>query len=162
MTHRRILIVHHERVLQDVLTAMLENPTTEITCASSGGLGAVMMSEKLYDLVLINGFLPDMPSVELAVLAANENIPSLFLSGWGRTNAELARYGFPSIKRPYNWVELHSATDQAIRESQINILKVKASAARFLANLAALEFEVDKTRTSINEILAKLGGRRLH
>lgn len=74
-------------------------------------------------------------------------------------NIQLRRWGFPCLPYPFEAEELYCASAQAVREAQINMIKIKSSAGRMLANVAELELDVTETRRTINEILSKLNSR---
>jgi DNA-binding response OmpR family regulator len=91
-----------------------------------------------YDLALINATLPDMSGIVLATIAASENIPVLLMSGDAAMNLQLERHGFPYMQEPFGSEQLIRVANQVIRDAQMNILKVKVSAARMQTNTAVL------------------------
>lgn len=118
-----------------------------------------MLSGGCYDLALIGVALPDIGGIELATFAANENVPAVLLSADAAMNIQLERWGVPCLPYPFDAEELYRASNQAVREAQINMIKVKVSAGRMLANVAALELDVAEAQQTIDEILAKLNSR---
>jgi DNA-binding response OmpR family regulator len=149
----RFLIVHHDPASRDLVKDMAERTDAEVTSTSSGTLGAALIRGGSYDLALIDLALPDMGSIELAIFAANENVPTVLLSAHPAMNRQLERSGFPYLPCPFNAAELRSISSRTIHETQINVSKYKASAGRLLTNVAALKLDLTDSQGMINEVL---------
>jgi DNA-binding response OmpR family regulator len=155
---QRVLVVHHDADVRETTREMMQRGKAELSSASSGALAAAMLTNEDYDLALIDAALTDLGSIELATLAANENVATLLLSADRAMNIQLDRYGFPYLREPFSWKELQTASNRAVREAQINILKVKAAVGRMIANATALSVDVAGSQQLIEEILARLNG----
>jgi DNA-binding NtrC family response regulator len=110
-----------------------------------------MIAKGGFDLAVIDGRLPDMSGLALAELAANENIPVILMSGDAGTLLEFHRFGYQFLAKPFTLVALLSASSQVMNESRENILRVKASAAKMLANTNILRAELARSRKLLDE-----------
>jgi hypothetical protein len=83
------------------------------------------------------------------------NIPVLIVSGHPEINDRLRHFGYPCLAKP---IGLDSLCAEAVRvtgESRENIWRVKASAAKMLANTEALSAAELESRRLLREIKAQ-------
>jgi CheY-like chemotaxis protein len=153
---KKVLLVEDEPLICDlVVDCFSDLPEAEITCAGNGVLGAQMIVGSHFDLALIDVGLPQISGLELAGLAANENIPVLLISGHPGVNDELQRFGYPYLAKPFGLDDLQREALRVIAESRENVCRVKASAERMLANTKALSAAVTESTRLLREIKAQ-------
>jgi DNA-binding response OmpR family regulator len=139
----KILVVDDESMICNVVMDCLQEwPGVEVDCALSGKLAAQKLRAVHYDLVLIDGMLPEISGLALAEIAANENTPVLLLSGHPDLNQTLQTFGYPYLPKPFSLTQLLAESKRVTAEASENIRCVKAAAARMKANTEALKAAV--------------------
>ena len=98
-----------------------------------------MITSTRFDLALIDAVLPGVSGIELAELAANENIPALLTSGHPEVCQTLDRFHFPHLKKPFDLDALVAEARSIMRETEENIRRVQSSAAEMRAKTEALK-----------------------
>jgi DNA-binding NtrC family response regulator len=152
----RVLLIEDEQMICDVITDCFgEQFSTEVVCARNGMLGARMIAGSRFDLAIIDVGLPQISGLELAVYAANENIPVLLISGHPGVTEKLARFGYPYLEKPFALDALHTEALRVISESRENIQRVKSSAEKMQAGAEALSAALKETRRLLAEIKAQ-------
>lgn len=153
---KKILLIDDDPLVCDLIVDWFADKFgTEVLCPRHGILGARMMLSSYFDLAIIDADLPEISGLELAAFAANENIPVLLVSGHPGTSDQLERLRYPFLAKP---LTLHKLTAEAVRviaESQENIRRVRAQAAKMLANTEALSAEVAESRRLLREVKAQ-------
>jgi DNA-binding response OmpR family regulator len=148
----KILVIDDEPVVCDVLVEYLgELPDTEVHCARSGVEGAEKLQNERFDLALIDCLLPEISGLKLATLAANENIPVLFISGDPETNNKLERFGHTYLTKPFSLDQLRAELKRVIAETSANIARVKASADQLLAKTETLKTVIAESQRLLEE-----------
>ena len=154
---RSILIVHDDPDLRWAMTDAMRETDANVVSASSGRVGAQMIAYEKYDLALIAALLPDVPAIELAGLAANQNIPVLFISSGTAVDLELLQSGVRFLPRSFDLKDLISASERAIRDTRDTIARVQDSAARLAANLAGLNMQIAASYERLGALQASIG-----
>jgi DNA-binding response OmpR family regulator len=156
----RVLIVEKEPVFCDaVADGVRAGLGAVVESVSTGQLGAAMIVKGGFDLAVIAGRLPDMSGLDLAGLAANENIPVLMISGDAEILLTLQRFGFQFLVKPFTISSLLQASSKAIDESQENIRQVRESAVKMHANTQLLRAAIARSRRFLDESEAKWRAR---
>ncbi len=85
-----ILVVDDERGIREMLQAVLQDEGLAVTCAASGEEALAALSRELFDLILLDVWLPGMDGLEVMsqVRAAGHRMPVVIISG--HASAELA------------------------------------------------------------------------
>jgi DNA-binding response OmpR family regulator len=132
---RQVLIIDDDTMVCDVITEAFEEwPDTNVTCAHDGLEGAAKLRERHFDLALIDGSLPGLSGIQLTAIAADENTPTLLLSGDHDINQTAAAFGFPYLAKPFSLHELLLSSRDTLAQARENVVRVRASAARLQAS----------------------------
>jgi len=134
-----ILLIDDDQLVCDVIGDYLQSYDMMVHCACSGELGAEMLAKHNYDLAIIDVTLRGMSGLDLAAIAANGNTSVLLTSGCPEANLKLHRFDYPFLVKPFTLDALRIAAARVISEHLENLARVKASAARMLANTKALK-----------------------
>jgi DNA-binding response OmpR family regulator len=129
-----------------------EWPDTGVTCAGDGLAGARKLRNQHYDLALVDGSLRGFSGIELAEVAANENIPVLVLSGHPDINATAAAFGFPHLAKPFSIKDLLACSKQEVARASENVARVKASAALLQASLEKAKQTVARSQALVAKL----------
>jgi DNA-binding NtrC family response regulator len=149
----KVLLVQYDNLLNYLIPEGLRHGLDADVAVVETGLKALDMIEREhFDIALINATLPDIPGLRVAQVAANQDIPSLLLSGHPEISAELLRHGFPFLQKPFSLDVLVQETKNVIQETRNNIRRVTESAMKLQQNLAALTAEIAKTRQSMDKL----------
>jgi DNA-binding response OmpR family regulator len=154
----KILLVQDDPGFRDDISDYLKNrATVELAHAPTGAQGAAMIAGGSFDVAVIDANLPDMSCIELAKLAANENIPVLMLSGNRRVSEELRRLDYRFLETPCSADVLLSESRRLLREREENIGPVRSSTAIAERSLRALRAEVTEAYRLFDAIVLQLG-----
>jgi DNA-binding NtrC family response regulator len=156
MRHEPGLRIEDEQMICDVIADCFGEPfSAEVVCARNGMQGARMIAGPRFDLAIIDVGLPQISRLQLAVCAANENIPMLLISGHPGVPEKLARFGYPYLEKPFALDALHAEAIRVISESRENIQQVKSSAEKMQAGAEALSAALKEARRLLAEIKAQ-------
>jgi DNA-binding NtrC family response regulator len=156
---RKILVIDDEHVVCDVIADAFEDwPGAQVTCVQKVGQGAQRLRAEKYDLALIDALLPEIPGLELAVLAVNENTPVVLLSGHPEITETLAGCNFPHLAKPFALADLMEKSREAVEDSLRNIARVRESFEIMKAHDKALRSALEESRRLLEE--AALGRKR--
>jgi two-component system, NtrC family, nitrogen regulation response regulator NtrX len=90
LSHAHILLVDDERGIREQLEGILRDEGFLVTAAASGEEGLAALSRELFDLILLDIWLPGMDGIEVLrqVRAGGHDVPVVVISG--HASAELA------------------------------------------------------------------------
>lgn len=118
--------------------------------------GQQLIAQKHFDLALIEVVLPDVAGIELAALAANQNVPVLLLSENSVSTDHARRLGYPYLEKPFDvdllvaeLVALMQRTRHAVREAA-------ASGHRMVSAMQSLAAEVNEANRRFDLIMSRL------
>ena len=152
----KLLIIDDEPMVCLMLTDAFEHDfAAKVACANSGASGAQMISNTVYDLAIIDVVLPQASGFDLALLAANQNIPVLLNSGHPAKTPLLKEFEFPHLEKPFSINSLLFETRQILQDAAKNIRQVKASSARMIASAEALKATMAESRKLLEEMKAR-------
>ena len=126
----KILVVDDEPLVSEVVSEFLD---AEVTCALTGMRGAQMILSGQFDLAVIDVMLPDCSGLDLAALAANENLPVLVTAERPEIWLKLERTALPFLPKPFDRSELVSKAQEILGATAQNLRRVKHSVARLRA-----------------------------
>jgi DNA-binding NtrC family response regulator len=106
----------------------------EIRCEATGPGAAKAIQAGGFDLAIIDAKLAQVSGFQLAMCAAQKNIPSLLCSGDPQAVATLMEFDFPHLAKPVRFAELIDQAARAIAKAPDNIRQMKASLARLESN----------------------------
>jgi DNA-binding response OmpR family regulator len=95
--------------------------------------GAQMILGERFDLAVIDMLLPDCSGLDIAALAANENLPVLVTAERPETWLELERTTLPFLPKPFDRDELAAKAREILGATAENLRRVKESVARLRA-----------------------------
>ncbi len=151
-----IIVIDDERAICEVIGDYFRDRLgMSVECAHSGCEGADMLAHRCYDLALIDATLPGVSGLDLAAVAVQANTPVLLTSGHPEANFKLHQFGYPYLAKPFSLDALRAETIRVIRESQENIARVKASAARMKATTETLKSAMAKSDRLLDTIRAQ-------
>lgn len=113
-------------LLADVLEAEL---AARVRCERTGSLAMRAIETAAFSLAIIDVNLPEISGYELAMRAADRNIPVLLSSGHPDTDAKLQESGCRYLAKPYPVTDLIGEVAMAITHPEENIRHVRASLA---------------------------------
>jgi DNA-binding response OmpR family regulator len=131
----KILVVDDEPLICEVVGAFLG---AEVACAQTAAEGAALIRDGRFDLAVIDTQLRDCSGLDLAALAANENLPVLLTSERPDIWRELEQAAIPFLAKPFDRAELASKANAILGATAENIRRVKESVARLHATGDAL------------------------
>ena len=129
-----ILVAEDDPNICDLLTDILEVELyATVRCERTGRLALRAIETAAFDLAIIDVNLPEISGYELAMRAANRNLPALLSSGHPNDDAKLRKYEFPYLAKPYRVGKLISEAAIAITQAGENIRRIRASFVRLEA-----------------------------
>lgn len=135
-----VLVIDDEPMICEITAeAIAEHFGAHVEYAVSAVEGARLLQVQAFNFALIDDILPDGSGIELAILAANENVPVLLITAHPDAHMKMVEFGFPSLAKPFRFNDLHARIDAVMRETPQNIRTVKVSAAKMLASKNALQ-----------------------
>ena len=136
----RILVVDDEPLVCELVRDLFEEElAADVEYALTGPEGEELIKARRFDLVLIDVGLPGVSGIELTKLAANENLPALLISGHPGVCADLMRFGFPLLTKPFKIETLFAEAIAIMEDAGENLRRVKASIAEMYARNEALK-----------------------
>jgi DNA-binding response OmpR family regulator len=133
-----ILVAEDDPNICDLLTDILEAELyATVRCERTGRLALRAIETAAFDLAIIDVNLPEISGYELAMRAANRNLPALLSSGHPNDDAKLREYEFPYLAKPYRVGKLISEAAIAITQAGENIRRIRASFVRLEATTEA-------------------------
>jgi DNA-binding response OmpR family regulator len=143
---RTVAVVDDEPLICDLIKGALSSAGVEVHCASSGKLGAELLSGRRFHLALIDAVLPDASGIALAEIAVNENTPVLLMSGHPNSTDRLTQLGLPYLEKPFRLSTFSIEAAQVIADSARNIERVKDSISRLRATIEELNSAMGQSR----------------
>ena len=134
-----IAVIDDEATFCEVIKEALENPTLTVRVAMTGALGVEMLQQQHFDLALIDVELPDASGIALAEIAANENIPVVFMSGDLRVVDGLSNWGMPCLGKPFGLAAMQAEATRVMDDSQNQLQHVRATLSSIRATIGGLE-----------------------
>ncbi len=135
----KILVIDDEPIICEMLEECLRDiPGMEVQCALNGAAGAEALRNVRFDLAVIDGHLGSVSGLELAALAANGNIPVLFISGDAETNADAEQLGYRYLAKPFSLQQLLFESERLIAEAREHTSRARESTAGLKATADAL------------------------
>lgn len=147
----QIIVVDDEPMICDVVSDALSEEGAVVRCVTSGEAYVDLLSVQVFDLALIDVMLPGQSGIELAALAANQNTPSLLMSGHPDATAKLRKFGFPHLTKPFSIKALIASSEQAMTESVKNLTQVAAALARMQVAREGLQEAIVESRRLVIE-----------
>ncbi len=152
-------MIDDDPLICEVLRKALHNRMRAVVeCALTGAEGVRMLAAARFHLVVIDARLPDIPGTALADIAADDNVPSLLLSGHPETQARLARFAYPYLAKPFVLNEFTTEASRILSQPADNILQVRAASARLRAGVVVLMSAMVESRRLMAESRARRGG----
>ena len=134
-----IAVIDDEATFCEVLKEALENAKITVRVAVTAALGAEMLQQQHFDLALIDVELPDASGIALAEIAANENIPVIFMSGSLNIIDGLCDWGMSHLEKPFRLAALHDEAARVMDDSQNQLQHVRETLLRIRATIGDLE-----------------------
>jgi DNA-binding response OmpR family regulator len=154
----QFLLVHHEPDESRVIVENLRHKAdAEVASARTVSEGARLIAARHFDLALIDAVLPDMAGMQLASLAANQNMPVLLLSENSSSSAHVRRLGYPYLEKPFDVEVLVAESIAIVRRARLIVRDVAISADRVEATMKALAAEVAEAHRLFDLIISRLG-----
>jgi DNA-binding response OmpR family regulator len=152
-----ILVAEDDPNICDLLTDILEVELyATVRCERTGRLALRAIETAAFDLAIIDVNLPEISGYELAMRAANRNLPALLSSGHPNDDAKLRKYEFPYLAKPYRVGKLISEAAIAITQAGENIRRIRASFVRLEATTEGLKVVMTESDRPMNESKALL------
>lgn len=148
----RVLVIDDEPSICNAVGEVLRGGLgAEVESALTGFFGAQKIANRSFDLAIIDGRSSDFPTFELATSAANKNIAVIIMSGDAETSIKLHQFGYQFLVKPFSISALLYLTSEVMREGQKNIRRVKASAAKMLADAERLKIISARSQRLLDE-----------
>jgi DNA-binding response OmpR family regulator len=137
---RTLLVVDPKLVICEIVSNCFEDwPGTDLDCVVTTERAVEKITTCKYDLAILDLMLPRTDSFRVAELAANENIPVLFMSADLNVVDELSKARFPFIAKPFSIASLLAESKAAIAGARDNIRRVQESVATMQVRSHALQ-----------------------
>ena len=121
MANRKILIIDDDEDLSMIISDMLESKGFEVSCAVSGEEAFDVLSERSFDLILLDINLPDSDGFEICrQLREVSNVPVIFASARTSETDRITGFdigGDDYLPKPYSMKELLSRINALIRRT---------------------------------------------
>jgi CheY-like chemotaxis protein len=144
---KALIIVRDPMACHAIAIGMEHHFGAVVTCAMTGTLGAEAIAHGIFDLAVIDTFLPDISGLELAESAANRFTPVLLVTGGPDVKIKLQKHGYPYLATPVFLLDdLAYQAALIMTHPDENIRRVKASAARLRATADGLQPLFGKSR----------------
>jgi len=130
---RLIAVIDDERLICDFVADALCDLPAEVHCAVTGYAGAALLRSRGFDLALIDVILPDVSGLSLARAAANENTPSIMVSGHPGAAMKCHEFGFHFVSKPFGVADLTKEAAQVLADNRAALRRVREAAAKMLA-----------------------------
>jgi CheY-like chemotaxis protein len=125
MSPLRMLIVEEDPHVAEVLIDECGLVLGADVVAVGTGEGAMQaLSSFSPTLALVELELPDMSGFEVALRAANNNIPAVLMCGHPEKMLLCEEHGFPHLSKPFSIVQLTSLATKTIREAERNVAQL--------------------------------------
>lgn len=118
----RVLIVEDDLACQSVMQMALEKLPLKIECASDGQTAKKLLSERPYDLVLLDIGLPDGDGRQLCSELRNDQLTKdlliFFISGWAEIQDKVAGFSLGAddyITKPFDARELRARVESKLK-----------------------------------------------
>jgi CheY-like chemotaxis protein len=144
---KALIIVRDPMACHVIAIGMEHHFGAIVTCAMTGTLGAEAIAHGIFDLAVIDTFLPDISGFELAESAAKRFTPVLLVTGDPDVEIKLQKHGYPYLTTPVFLLDDFAYQAAMIMtHSDENIRRVKASAARLRETADGLQLFMAKSR----------------
>ena len=121
MANRKILIIDDDEDLSMIISDMLESKGFEVSCAVSSEEAFDVLSERSFDLILLDINLPDSDGFEICrQLREVSNVPVIFASARTSETDRITGFdigGDDYLPKPYSMKELLSRINALIRRT---------------------------------------------
>ena len=121
MANRKILIIDDDEDLSMIITDMLESKDFEVSYAAGSGEAFDMLSERSFDIILLDINLPDASGFEICrQLREASNVPVIFASARTSETDRITGFdigGDDYLPKPYSMKELLSRINALIRRT---------------------------------------------
>ena len=142
---QKVLLIDYEPRSVDRMRSLLDGPEYVLTVAKDGEEGLSVFSSASFDLVLLAGMLPRLPSAEVIREIRRKGGATappilLMVSGYHGTNpkADAQRVGaFDIVPRPFSDVDFRNALRNAIEATDIGARTMRIPTARSSGGVGA-------------------------
>ena len=131
-----IAVIDDEQLICELVVEALSDRGAKVHCAYDGHDGKKLLEAQSFDLVLIDALMPGIPGLELAAIAANQNIPAMIMSGHPDVAEKCDRFGFPYLSKPFGLDVLARETAKVLADKAAIVLQVKEAVARMKVEMA--------------------------
>lgn len=119
----RVLIVEDDARTANYIERALVEAGHVVDSVADGGTGLAMASEGIYDLVVLDQMLPEMPGIDVlrALRREGENVLVLVLSALGSATDKVAAFRAGAdayLPKPFAMAELTARIDALLRRAQ--------------------------------------------
>ena len=148
-----ILVVDHEPAIRSIIQECLEAAiNASVTCVGSGSEGAELLSQQRYDLAIVDALVSGVSGFRLAAMAAENDIPTILLSGHPKVQEQFAAFEWPHIIKPFSVGLLEESAVAVIRRSRSNIAQVKASSKKMGTTLDGLKSAMAESHKLMGDV----------
>ena len=126
-----ILVVDDQTDICEVLKAGLETaPEFFVSCCNTGADAGAILNEHQPDFAVVDVLIPGIPGIEVAQIAADRNVPVLFITGDPETARDLVAATVPCIVKPFRLEYLVEQVRLHLQDREENLRRVR----RYLAD----------------------------
>src|SRR6266496_2077706 len=158
---KRILLIDYESRSAERARRVLSEPDYEVVAAHDGEEALNTFSSSRYDLVLLSGMLPRLPSAEVIREIRRKGGATappilLMVSGYKGTNrkADAQRVGaFDLVVRPFTDEDFRSCVKSAIESTDLSARTLRLSTAELQGNAALTSSDI------FSDVLEDVGGQ---
>jgi DNA-binding response OmpR family regulator len=125
---REVLVIDSDETICSVISDCLEEWSgTRVHCAHNGPVGRETLQALQVNLLLIDALLPGLCALDLIELAVSQNVPLLIFTSHPDVTTKLVAVDLPHLRKPFRLDDLLYASKTAVKYSQDNIARVRAS-----------------------------------
>ena len=100
MATTKILVADPEPMICELIAAVFDAVGMQVVAVGTAPEGLTALLTESFDLAIIEAMLPGGAGINLATVAADEQIPALLMSGHPSEILRLHALGFPFIQKP--------------------------------------------------------------
>ena len=102
MATTKILVADPEPMICELIAAVFDAVGMQVVAVGTAPEGLTALLTESFDLAIIEAMLPGGAGINLAAVAADEQIPALLMSGHPSEILRLHALGFPFIQKPFS------------------------------------------------------------
>ncbi|MCL6606218.1 MAG: response regulator transcription factor [Paenibacillus sp.] len=123
LSNHRLLIVHKDRNMRNLLRIYLLEKGFSIKVAATGKYALTMLKKHSFDIILLDVKMPDMDGCQICkIIRERDTVPLLMLSACSKIKEKLLCFGMGAddfLNKPFDMEELLARMNSLLRRAEI-------------------------------------------